>query len=61
MSKLILDDLFTFAGRRDRKSYVLLHLALYGIGVCLGMIILILDEVLGGTELLASLLVVVLV
>lgn len=60
MSKPILDDLFTFSGRRDRKSYALLHLALYGIGACLGMIILILDEVLGGTGMMGVLLVVVL-
>jgi len=61
MSKPVLDDLFAFHGRRNRKSYALLHLALYGFGVSLGLMILILDEALGGTGATAVVLVVVLV
>jgi len=57
MSKPVLDDLFAFHGRRNRKSYALLHLALYSLGVSLSLIILILDEALGGTGMTAALLV----
>lgn len=58
MSKPVLDDLFAFHGRRNRKSYALLHLALYGIGFLLCLIILLIDEAFGGTGMLAALLVV---
>ncbi|HDZ53027.1 hypothetical protein LCGC14_0408310 [marine sediment metagenome] len=61
MSKPVFDDLFAFHGRRNRKSYALLNLALYGFGVSLGLIILILDEALGGTGATAAVLIVVLV
>ncbi|HDZ53026.1 hypothetical protein LCGC14_0408320 [marine sediment metagenome] len=33
MSKPVLEDLFKWSGRRDRKSYALLNLAMFGFGM----------------------------
>ena len=61
MSKPVFDDLFAFHGRRNRKSYALLHLTAYGLGFALCFVILLLDELLGGTGLLAAVLLVALI
>lgn len=61
MSKPIFDDLFAFHGRRNRKSYALLHLSIYAIGFLLCLIILLIDEALGGTGMTAAVLVVAIV
>lgn len=58
MSKPVLEDLFAFHGRRNRKSYALLHLTVYGLGLALCFVILLLDELLGGTGVLAAVLLV---
>jgi uncharacterized membrane protein YhaH (DUF805 family) len=35
MSKPVFEDLFTFSGRRNRKSYIYYNVALFGIGMFL--------------------------
>ena len=35
MSKPVFSDLFTFSGRRNRKSYVMFHLAMIGVALAI--------------------------
>jgi uncharacterized membrane protein YhaH (DUF805 family) len=57
MSKPILKDLFAFHGRRNRKSYALLCMALFGGAVGFSLAVLVLDEILAGTGVTAAVLV----
>lgn len=41
MSKPVFEDLFTFSGRRNRKSYLLYALAVFGFWILLAMLLVI--------------------
>jgi uncharacterized membrane protein YhaH (DUF805 family) len=41
MSKPAFEDLFTFSGRRNRKSYLLYSLAVFGLYACVGLLFII--------------------
>jgi uncharacterized membrane protein YhaH (DUF805 family) len=45
MSKPVFEDLLTFSGRRDRKSYMMFYLSLFGFGFFLGLIYLLVGNV----------------
>ncbi len=47
MSKPVFEDLFKWSGRRDRKSYVLLNLAMFGFGLA-AMVLWIIEAELSG-------------
>ena len=57
MSKPIFEDLFALHGRRNRKSYALLCMLLFGCGVGFSLAVLIHDEILAGTGVTAAVLV----
>jgi len=45
MSKPVFEDLLTFSGRRDRKSFLMFFAVLFCFGVFLGMVILLIGHV----------------